>query len=157
MECSCCGEERDPHSVAALVCHHDIKICRSCLGWLMQQAGGVDVTATLPVSNMDAADAFYQQAGFEVRRYDDGFAFVTLDGQSVFDLGVDPRATPTHNAAGCYIISADTEAWHDRLVEAGVAVTPIEAKPWGMSEFSVTDPSGNTIRIGRPHDPTAIT
>jgi catechol 2,3-dioxygenase-like lactoylglutathione lyase family enzyme len=153
MQCSCCDEQRDPGSLAALLCHDDIKICRTCIGWLMQQAGGVDVTPTLPVSDMDAAEAFYRRAGFEVRRYDDGFAFVTLDDQSVFDLGADARATPVHNAAGCYIISADTDAWHDRLVAAGLPATEIEAKPWGMREFSLADPSGNTIRIGRPLAP----
>ena len=104
MQCSCCDEQRDPGSLAALLCHDDIKICRTCIGWLMQQAGGVDVTPTLPVSDMDAAEAFYRRAGFEVRRYDDGFAFVTLDDQSVFDLGADARATPVHNAAGCYMV-----------------------------------------------------
>jgi hypothetical protein len=29
MECSCCGEDRDPGMVAALLCHDDVKICRN--------------------------------------------------------------------------------------------------------------------------------
>ena len=39
--------------------------------------------------------------------------------------------------------------WHGRLVEAGLPVTPIDDMPWGMHEFTLTDPSGNHIRIGR--------
>ena len=72
--------------VAALQCHADVKVCRGCIGWLMQNAGGIDVTPTLPVTNMAAAVAFYEAAGFDVERYDDGFAFVHWDDQSVFDL-----------------------------------------------------------------------
>ncbi|MEQ9164596.1 MAG: VOC family protein, partial [Ilumatobacter fluminis] len=75
------------------------------------------------------------------------------DDQSVFDLGADARATPTHNAAGCYITSTDADAWHDRLVAAGLPATRVETKPWGMREFSLADPSGNTIRIGKPLSP----
>src|SRR5262245_19624814 len=95
MECSCCGEDRDPDMVASLLCHDDINICRICVGWLMRRAGGVDVTPTLPVADMNAAAAFYEKAGFDVRRYDDGFAFVSLDDQSVFDLDLnEARGTP---------------------------------------------------------------
>ena len=72
--------------MAALQCHDDIKVCRICVGWLLRRAGGVDVTPTLPVTDIDIAAGFYDTAGFEVRRYDDGFAFVSLNDQSVFDL-----------------------------------------------------------------------
>jgi hypothetical protein len=29
-------------------------------------------------------------------------------------------------------------------------VTAIADQPWGMREFTLTDPSGNAVRIGRP-------
>jgi uncharacterized glyoxalase superfamily protein PhnB len=28
-------------------------------------------------------------------------------------------------------------------------VTSVEDQPWGMREFTLTDPNGNNIRIGR--------
>lgn len=31
-------------------------------------------------------------------------------------------------------------------------VTPIEDTPWGMREFTLTDPSGNNVRVGRSVD-----
>src|SRR6266566_10042557 len=102
MECYCCGQERDQSMMAALACHDEIKICRICIGWLMQRAGGADVTPTLPVADMDAATRFYEAAGFTVRRYDDGFAFVHLDDQSVFDLDLIADTDPARNGAGCY-------------------------------------------------------
>ena len=150
--CACCGEERDVSEMAALLCRDDVQLCRVCIGWLMQRAGGVDVTPTLPVSDMDAATRFYETAGFTAERYDDGFAFVRLNDQSVFDLDLRPETDPTTNGAGCYMIVADVDGWHERLVSAGLPVTAVEDQPWDMHEFTLTDPSGNHIRIGQPTD-----
>ena len=135
--------------VASLLCHDEVKVCRDCIGWLNQRAGGVDVTPTLPVADMDDAVRFCEAAGFDVRRYDGGFAFVHLNDQSVFDLDLIAGFAPDTNHAGCYIITTDADAWHGRLVAAGLPVTPIEDKPWGMHEFTLTGPSGSNIRIGR--------
>jgi hypothetical protein len=92
MRCYCCGEEREPAMVASLQCHEDVKICRVCVGWLRQRAGGVDVTPTLPVRDIDEAS---------------------------------------------------------RFTAAGLPVTPVQDMPWGMHEFTLTDPNGNNIRVGR--------
>jgi uncharacterized glyoxalase superfamily protein PhnB len=148
MECACCGQERDPSMMAALQCHDEIKVCRICVGWLHQHAGGADVTPTLPVSDMAAATRFYEAAGFRVEPYDDGFAFVHLGDQSVFDLDLNRAVDPSTNGAGCYMIVADVDGWHARLVAAGLPVTPVADQPWGMHEFTLADPSGNHIRIG---------
>ncbi len=149
MECFCCGEEREGSLLTALQCHPEAKLCRDCIGWLNGRAGGIDVTPTLPVADMDAAVAFCETAGFTVNRYDGGFAFVQLDGQSVFDLDLIPELKPADNHAGCYIIVGDADDRHARLVSAGLNVTAISDMPWGMREFRLTDPSGNNIRIGR--------
>lgn len=135
--------------LASLLCHDEIKVCRICVGWLMQRAGGLDVTATLPVSNMDEAVGFYESAGFDVEQYDAGFAFVRFGDQSVFDLDLAADMDSTSNHAGCYVITADADAWHARFTAAGLPVTAIEDMPWGMHEFTLTDPSGNNVRIGR--------
>ena len=55
---------------------------------------------------------------------------------------------PEANHAGCYLITSDVDEWHRRLLAADLKVTPIEDMPWGMHEFTLTDPSGNKIRIG---------
>jgi uncharacterized glyoxalase superfamily protein PhnB len=135
--------------VTSLLCHEEISVCRVCVGWLNGRVGSIDVTPTLPVVDMDEAVRFCQAAGLEVNRYDDGFAFVQLDDQSVFDLDLIPDMSPAVNHAGCYIITADVTDWHARLVTAGLQVTPIEDTPWGMHEFTLTDPSGNNIRVGK--------
>ena len=135
--------------VTSLLCHDEIRVCRVCIGWLMRRAGGIDVTPTLPVIDMDQAVRFCEAAGLDVERYDDGFAFVHLNDQSVFDLDLTADMAPQSNHAGCYIITHDVDDWHARLLAAGLKVTSIEDMPWGMHEFTLTDPSGNNIRIGR--------
>jgi hypothetical protein len=141
--------------VAALQCHDDVKVCRICIGWLLPRAGGIDVTPTLPVADMTTAVLFYESAGFEVQRYDDGFAFVHLHDQSAFDLNLVPGTDPARNGAGCYIILDDVDGWHEQLVAAGLPVTAVEDMPWGMHEFTLTDPSGNDIRVGRGTSPAS--
>lgn len=98
---------------------------------------------------MAEAVRFCTAAGLQVRRYDDGFAFVDLDDQSVFDLDLIPDLDRSANHAGCYVITDDVDDWHARLIAAGLHATPIVDQPWGMHEFTLTDPNGNSIRVGR--------
>ena len=76
----------------------------------MPRAGGLGVTPTLPVSDMNVATRFYEAAGFDVEHYDDGFAFVHLDDQSAFDLGLNPDIDSSTNGSGCYIIAPDVDS-----------------------------------------------
>ena len=152
MSCSCCGEDKQ---TAALRSRDDIELCRDCLEWLLGRVG-VTTTPTLPVVELGAAVAFYERAGFGVRVYRDehgdggeGFAFVDFDGQSVFDLDAAPGLDPPANRAGCYLITDDADAWHARMLDAALPVSPLVDEPWGMREFTLTDPSGNRVRIGR--------
>ncbi len=135
--------------MSPLQCHDEIKICRICAHWRVRRTGGIDVTPTLPDPDMAKTVEFWEAAGFDVRRYDDGFAFVSFDEQSVFDLDLVEGFDPEANCAGCYITTDQTELWHTRFATAGMTVTPIADMPWGMHEFTTTDPNGNRIRIGR--------
>ena len=109
-----------------------------------------DSTPILPVRDIDEAVAFYESAGFQGRVYEEGgFAFIERQDESVFDLDLVEHVEPGTNGAGCYLIVPDVDQWHDGLVAAGLPVTAIEDQPWGMREFTLTDPSGNSVRIGR--------
>jgi predicted enzyme related to lactoylglutathione lyase len=147
--CSCCGLERDPATMAGLKAHDDISVCRDCIAWLAGRSGLLDVTPTLPVRAMPEAIVFYETAGFEVQSYDSGFAFAHFAGASMFDLDLKETIDPANNGAGCFITTDDADQWHARLVAAGLPVTAIADMPWGMHEFTLTDPSGNRVRIGR--------
>ena len=107
------------------------------------------MTPTMPVADMAEAVRFYEEAGFDVVKYDAGFAFVHSNDQSLCDLDLIEGMDPATNHAGCYVITDDVDDWHDRFVAKGLRVTPLENRPWGMYEFTLTDPSGNNIRIGR--------
>jgi uncharacterized glyoxalase superfamily protein PhnB len=150
MHCSCCGNERE--GVVALRCHDDVRICRDCIGWLRSQAEVVDATPILPVADMGSAIAFYERAGFQVCEYQGGgYAFVHYDDESVFDLGVvDRPAAAGAEAASCYLTVPDVDGWQARLAAAGLAVSGLDDKPWGMREFTITDRDGNALRIGQP-------
>lgn len=126
----------------------DLAVCRDCIAWLASRSGAVDSTPSLPVVDMPATIAFYEAAGFQVRSYDAGLAFVTFNDVSVFDLDLNPAIDPERNGAGCYLIVPDADSWRERMVAAGLPVTAIEDTPWGMREFALTDPNGNRIRIG---------
>ena len=149
MECSCCGQDR---TTVAMQCHPEIGVCTDCIGWLRGKAGVIDVTPTLPVRDMAEAVAFYESIGFAVRLYNDeaGFGFVTFDEESVFDLGHEVELDPATNRSACYLIVPDVEAWHARVVAAGISASRLADMEWGMREFSVRDPSGNHLRIGCP-------
>ena len=150
MQCSCCGQERE--RLVALQCHDDVKVCPVCIGWLRSKSGVLDVTPILPVRDMAEAIAFYQAAGFTTREYESGggYTFVHYDDDSVFDLDLaEPPLDSAANAAGCYVIVPDVDDWHARLTAAGLPVTALADQPWGMREFTLSDPSGNHLRIGR--------
>lgn len=146
--CSCCGEDRPETQVAAMKCHPDVRVCRDCINWLQHQAGMVESTPTFPVIDMAATVKFYAAAGFDVHAYNDGFAFVRYENVSVFDLGLNPTIDPDRNGAGCFLIVPDVDAWHRRLIAIQAPVTSVQDMPWGMREFTLTDPNGNSIRIG---------
>ena len=152
MSCSCCGEDKP---TVALRSREDVELCRDCIEWLLGRVG-VMSTPTLPVVDIAEAVSFYERAGFGVRIYrdengdsGDGFAFVDFEGQSVFDLDGAPDLDSSANHAGCYLITGDADAWHARMAQAGLPVTALADQPWGMREFTLADPSGNRVRIGR--------
>jgi hypothetical protein len=145
------GEERD-RLAALIMCHADVQVCPVCVGWLRSRLGIIDSTPILPVLDSVAAVAFYEHAGFDVRRYEGGdYGFVSVDDESVFDLDqVDKLLDATTNRSACYLIVSDVDEWYERFTNLKLDVTPLENKPWEMREFSLTDPSGNSLRFGSP-------
>lgn len=63
-----------------------------------------------------------------------GFAFVTHDDESVYDLYQIECLDPATNAAGCYLMAAGVDSWHARLAALGAQLTSIEDMPWGHAQ-----------------------
>lgn len=74
---------------------------------------------------------------------------MTIGDDSVFDLDVIEGLDPTANHPGCYLITPDVDAWRARMQADGLPVTDVDDMPWGIREFTLRDPDGNNIRVGR--------
>ena len=107
------------------------------------------VTKTIfPVSEMPEAVAFYRRLGFDVEEFDEAYALVKHDDEEILHLRLVPRLDVASNEAAGYFHVEDADSWHGLWTKGDLAPGVIEDRPWGMREFSVTDPSGNLIRVG---------
>lgn len=107
--------------------------------------------AIIPSSNLDASEAFYRRLKFVVVS-DYGTYRILEDGRGWhLHLTHQPGWPKTleDNPFGLYLyvedVDAMAEAVRDLIIEEGAP----HAKPWGTYEFSVSDPSGLLVRIGR--------
>lgn len=109
----------------------------------------VVVKPILPVIEMDDAISFYRQLGFDTEPYDDGYSIVRNSGDEVLHLRVIEDLDPATNAASVYFHVQDVDAVHREWTGKGLATGEVVGQPWGMREFTVTDPAGNLIRVGQ--------
>ena len=102
----------------------------------------------VPVSDVDRAKAFYEQAGFNAdhdHRVSDEMRFVQLtppgSGCSIA-IGLGIMTTEPGSVQGLQLVVEDIQAAHDDLAGRGVEVSDIQDFPWGRFVF-FTDPDGN--------------
>ena len=102
----------------------------------------------VPVSDVDRAKAFYEQAGFNAdhdHRVSDEMRFVQLtppgSGCSIA-LGSGIMTTEPGSVQGLQLVVDDIEAARDELGGRGVEVSDIQDFPWGRFVF-FKDPDGN--------------
>lgn len=102
--------------------------------------------AIVPCNNLDVSEAFYRRLGFE-RREGDGRYRILLDdqgGEIHLNRAVDGWLIPGRNPFGLYLFTEEVDA-----LAAAMNCTA-EDKPWGMYEFSLSDPDGTLVRVGWP-------
>ena len=108
---------------------------------------------TLAVSDMAAAVAFYDAAGFRVLYGGAGEPFTSYAaGDGFVNLQLDPEHAPLPAIWGRAIFWVDdVDAMHARLVAAGYepATEPADA-PWGERYFHIHDPDGHELSFARP-------
>ena len=102
----------------------------------------------LPVHDMHEAVAFYEQLGFDVDRFDSAYSIVGNSAQELFHLQTNDHLDRQSNPTSLYLNVSDPGHWHRTWQDVGVSVGEIADRDWGMREFSLTDPSGNTLRVG---------
>ena len=105
------------------------------------------------VSDLARAKKFYGETlGWKLETDESrvaGFWFGT--GYLVAELDFRP-ASERRYAGGMHVALRvdDLEAQHARLAERGVAVSPIQVRPWGERNFSFVDPDGYLWQYGQP-------
>lgn len=150
VTCACCGRTRAPADVSRLSCRPEIAVCGGCVHDLAgRMIARPTITPIFPVHDMAAARDFWTRAGLRVDEYSSEYAFVMFGDAEVLHLDLRTDLDPERNAAACYVHIPDPVEWHRRWKDQGLPVSDVVVEPWGMVEFSVTDPSGNLIRMGR--------
>jgi catechol 2,3-dioxygenase-like lactoylglutathione lyase family enzyme len=109
------------------------------------------IAAIFPVSDLDAALAYYRGLGFRTRRYQGGgYGFVTFDGAEIH-LGVVPDlGTRPDRRSTAYLFVEDADALARTWLAGGGDVRLPEDTEWGQHEGVLIDPDGNVIRFGSP-------
>ena len=114
------------------------------------------------VADVAASADFYRRVlGFEVERQDAGYASVR-NGQVLLGLGAIANLPPEAAAgpsqervrrgrgAGVEIVLEvdDLDAAHAAVLAAGHPLSaPLTERPWGLTDFRLTDPDGYYIRV----------
>ena len=100
----------------------------------------------LTAQDLAASVAFWEKAGFDVERMGADFAIAERDGVELHLVELDAERRDRGQA---YVHARDVDGVHAAWSGAGLPLTELRDEPWGMREFSVVDPGGNRIRVGR--------
>ncbi|HEU4634856.1 MAG TPA: VOC family protein [Edaphobacter sp.] len=115
------------------------------------------LTAILPCNDLDASEAFYGHLGFfradRAGAPDETYRILS-DGKGghlhLVDA-VDGWLIPGCNPFGLYLYTPEVDEMATRMADKILeAKRAPEDKPWGMYEFSLSDPDETLVRIGWP-------
>lgn len=108
----------------------------------------------IPSSKLDDSEAFYKRLGFEVVS-DYGHYRILADGRGWhLHLTLAPGWPKNikDNPFGLYLYVDDVDAVAERVSDLIIEEGAPHMKPWGTYEFSVSDPTGLLVRVGRTVD-----
>lgn len=108
----------------------------------------------LPVRDLREAIEHYERLGFEVRAYDDSYAFAERDRVELHLANVDDLVPATSNVAA-YLYVDDADALFEQWQRSGVGgrLNPPHDTDYGLREGAHVDPDGNLLRFGSPITP----
>ncbi|WP_024509670.1 VOC family protein [Bradyrhizobium sp. ARR65] len=118
--------------------------------------------AILPCNNLDASEAFYKRLGFvrpdeekQSSSADDSYRILS-DGKGAqlhLTDAVEGWLVPGRNPFALYLYTEDVDALAAEFASELLERNGPENKPWGMYEFSLSDPDETLVRVGRPSIP----
>ena len=112
-----------------------------------------EIKAFVPAKDFALSKQFYKDVGFTMASEGGGVAYFHFEHVSF--LLQDFCAESLAETFMMHMLVEDVEAWWNRVntsgvvAKYGVKVTGIEAQPWRMRDFGLTDPSGVLWRIGQ--------
>jgi Glyoxalase/Bleomycin resistance protein/Dioxygenase superfamily len=118
--------------------------------------------AILPCNDLDASEAFYNRLGFArpvgerpANAEEDTYRMLSdgKGGHLHLTDAVEGWLVPGRNPFGLYLYTEDVDALAAEFAGELLERHGPEDKPWGMYEFSLSDPNETLVRIGRPSRP----
>jgi uncharacterized glyoxalase superfamily protein PhnB len=110
------------------------------------------IVPTLRIADYEAAVRFYVEGlGFKIDfewRHEPGFPVFMQVSRDDMRLYLSEHAGDCVAPGLVYLYVPDVDTWQAELLTRGViAEEPPQDQPWGNRELSLTDPTGNRLRI----------
>jgi uncharacterized glyoxalase superfamily protein PhnB len=88
--------------------------------------------------------------GFRTLNIYPDYLLLERDGQEIhfFLAAGDPAHGHGHSQFSAYIRAAGLDELCTSIQNAGLAVVPPSARPWGLKEMEIIDPDGSLLRFG---------
>ena len=116
----------------------------------------VELKTFVPARDFALSQQFYVDSGF-TRRWGNDHLVYFHHGPCAFLLQNDFLAIVAENFV-MHLRVEDVDAWYQHIDAAnlvdryGVRLSPVESRPWGMRDFTLTDPGGVVWRIAQHTD-----
>ncbi len=112
-----------------------------------------DLVAILPCNDLAASERFYARLGF-VRQPGGAAEYLILSngrgGELHLTQAVAGWLVPGRNPFALYLRAEEVDALAARFPGGTLESGGPEDKPWGMYEFSLSDPDQSLVRVGWP-------
>lgn len=110
------------------------------------------LVAVLPCNDLDLSQAFYARLGFGCEDGEAGYHILTHPTGAMLHLtaAVAGWLVPERNPFGLYLYAPDVDALAAAFAGETLEAGGVEDKPWGMREFSLSDPDEALVRVGWP-------
>jgi len=105
----------------------------------------------LPVRSVAVSVEFYQKLGFSVERRNDSWGWARLQlGECRLMVDQSLNAQPdAPRQTIIYLYPDDVVQYHAQIRRNGVAAPDLQVTFYGMKEFRIEDPDGNSLWIGQ--------
>lgn len=119
----------------------------------MTNLNTIELKSFIPARDFALSKRFYKDMGFSMASDDNGIAYFHA-GNCSFLLQDFYQQQLAENLM-MHLLVEDVAAWHQQILQADLAgkygsrVSDLQTQPWGMRDFTLSDPSGVLWRIAQ--------